>query len=525
LSVTVTLGHPLRAPRALACEPPAADEPAMRIRRRLALLPLLAALAVPLVGVGGAHAEGETCTTAIGGGLPEDDRVLLDACAAAVLVVTPNPAVPGQLVTLDGSESTSGDGSETITGLSWVFGDGATSGPSLAPSVTHTYARGIWPARLTVDFDGEPLTDSVQVTVGEPPVATLDVPTGTLQPGVRYTFDAGASADPHVDGSIVRYDWDFGDETVVLDGGPVVEHAFARDGASTEVTVTVVNDLGLSDTTSEAILVDNEPPLVQLIATPATVAVGQQLTLDASGSSDPDGAVAEYRWDLDANGHCETSTGSVPSVVAGGYPNPGVLFLKVCVRDDSTGESFKSVPVTVLRPASGGGGSGGGSGSGGSGGGSGSGGSGGSGAGGSSSRGGDGSGGSGAGPGTGAGDVFAVGLSGSAIQKLKAALARGVALSATANRSAVGTLSLNVGAREARKLRLPGRRGKRPVTIGTLRLSLRPGRTAKPKIKLKPAAARALRRAKPRSLRVTIRGSLAAGADRAAVVRVVLLRG
>ncbi len=121
--------------------------------------------------------------------------------------------------------------------------------------------------------------------------------------------------------------------------------------------------------------------------------------------------------------------------------------------------------------------------------------------------------------------MFAVGLSGAAIQRLTAALTRGVALSATANRSAAGTLALNVGARDAKKLKLPGRRGKRPVTIGTLKLSLRPGRTAKPAIKLKPAVARALRRAKPRTLRVTIRGSLTAGPDRAAVVRVVLLRG
>lgn len=493
----------------------------MRICRRLRLLPLLAVLAVPIVGVGGAHADGETCTTAFGGGaLPEYDRTFANACAAAVLVVTPNPAAPGALVTLDGSESTSGDGSDPITGFTWDFGDGATSGPGLASSVTHTYARGIWTARLTVDFDGETLSDTKQVTVGVPPVAALNAPAGTLQPGVRYTFDAGASADPHGDGSIVRYDWDFGDDTVALDGGPVVEHVFARDGASTEVTVTVVNDLGLSDTTSTGILVDNQPPLVQLIATPATVAVGQQLRLDASGSSDPDGTIAEYRWDLDANGRCETSTGLVPSVVAGGYPNPGVLFLSVCVLDDSTGMSVKSVPVTVLRPGGGGGGGvGGGSGSGGgAGGGSGASGSGGgSGTGGSSSGGGSRSGG-------GSGSVFAVGLSGSAIQRLKAALARGVALSATANRSAVGTLSLNVGARDAKALRLPGRRGKRPVTIGTLKLSLRPGRTAKPAIKLKRPVARALRRAKPRTLRVTIRGSLTAGADRAAVVRVVLLR-
>jgi hypothetical protein len=286
------------------------------------------------------------------------------------------------------------------------------------------------------------------------------------------------------------------------------------------VSVTVVNDLGLASApASAAVTVDNQLPLVQLIATPATVAVGQALTLDAGGSSDPDGSIAEYRWDLDANGSFETSTGTTASVTAGGYPNPGVLVLSVKLIDDSGGARVKGVPVTIARPATGGGGGG----AGGPGGGSVAGG--GAGGGGSGAAAGPGSGGSGGGgaAGDGADDPFAVGLSGAAIQRLKAALKRGIGLRAVANRAASGTLTMTVTARDARTLRLRAR-GKRPVAIGTLRLALSAGRTAKPAIKLTRTAASALRRVKPRMLRVTIRGAIVAGSDSAAVVRVVLLQ-
>src|SRR6185503_12081500 len=99
---------------------------------------------------------------------------------------------------------------------------------------------------------------------------------------------------------------------------------------------------------------------------------------------------------------------------------PGLLTLRVKVYDDSGGTSVKGVTVTVARPpAAGDGGSGAGSGSGGSGSGGG--------AGGSGTGAGSGGGSGGAGSGGAGGSVrdpFSVGLSGAAIQQLKAALRR-----------------------------------------------------------------------------------------------------
>ena len=58
------------------------------------------------------------------------------------------------------------------------------------------------------------------------------------------TFDGSGSSDP--DGTIMSYDWDFGDGTVVLDAGPTPTHAYAAVGLY-NVTLTVTDDAGTSD--------------------------------------------------------------------------------------------------------------------------------------------------------------------------------------------------------------------------------------------------------------------------------------
>ena len=262
-----------------------------------------------------------------------------------------------------------------------------------------------------------------------------------------------------------------------------------------------------------AIVVLNQLPNVLLTATPSTVAIGQQVALSAAGSSDPDGAIVEYRWDLDANGSFETSTGLTTSASAGGFPNAGIVQLRVKAIDDSGGATIRTVAVTVTGSDGTGGGAGAGGGAGGGG----------------KKPGGKKPGaahssGGGGGLGRITGSAFAVGFGGSAIQKLRTVLRRGVGLQAATNRTAAGTLTLTLTARDARRLHL-GRRGRKPVKIGTLRTTLSAGKPVKRSVKLTRRAARALKHAHPRLLRVTIRGTLTAGTAHASAARVVLLRG
>jgi DNA-binding beta-propeller fold protein YncE len=84
----------------------------------------------------------------------------------------------------------------------------------------------------------------VVVSPNQAPVASFSAAPGAA--GSATAFDASSAADS--DGSIVRYDWDFGDGTVLLDGGPTPTHVYTRPGRYT-VTLVVTDNEGASTTT------------------------------------------------------------------------------------------------------------------------------------------------------------------------------------------------------------------------------------------------------------------------------------
>jgi PKD repeat protein len=83
----------------------------------------------------------------------------------------------------------------------------------------------------------------VVLAPSQAPVASF---VASPQPAGRpSTFDAGASTDP--DGTVVRYDWDFGDGVSLPAGGPAPSHVYAAAGTRT-VTLTVTDADGTSTT-------------------------------------------------------------------------------------------------------------------------------------------------------------------------------------------------------------------------------------------------------------------------------------
>ncbi len=83
--------------------------------------------------------------------------------------------------------------------------------------------------------------DSVALTPAQAPVAAFSFAAAGKSAGT--VFDARGSSD--ADAEVARYDWDFGDGTVLADGGPQPEHSYAGGGPFT-VSLTVTDSDGCS---------------------------------------------------------------------------------------------------------------------------------------------------------------------------------------------------------------------------------------------------------------------------------------
>lgn len=58
----------------------------------------------------------------------------------------------------------------------------------------------------------------------------------------------------------------------------------------------------------------NQPPVAAFSASPGQANPGQSVTFDGSGSTDPQGKIVDYQWDLDGSGNFATDTGSSPTL-------------------------------------------------------------------------------------------------------------------------------------------------------------------------------------------------------------------
>ncbi len=138
----------------------------------------------------------------------------------------PYTGTAGQPVAFDGSGSSDPGG--TITAYDWDFGDGST-GSGATPS--HTYAAaGNYTATLTLtDNCGATSTCEASVTItmpdNLPPVCDAGGPyAGPTNSPIQ--FDGTGSNDP--DGTIVLYEWDFGDGST--GSGATPTHTYTQMG-------------------------------------------------------------------------------------------------------------------------------------------------------------------------------------------------------------------------------------------------------------------------------------------------------
>ncbi|GAA5227763.1 LamG domain-containing protein [Paeniglutamicibacter antarcticus] len=236
----------------------------------------------------------------------------------------------GLNVSVDGSDSSDPEGEDLE--YAWEFGDGTTANGVTA---NHVYAgAGEYTISLVVtDAHGAEHTATGKVTVqiaNTVPVAAF----GSVVSGLQVSFDAGASSD--IDGEIVSYEWDFGDET--QDSGVRPTHAYAASG-SFEVTLTVTDDAGANHSVSAEIQVQDPAELDPTAAFTASVQA-EEVTVDASGSIPPEagGDITGYAWDF---GDGTTGEGMNASHT---YTAPGTYSITLTV---SAGTNTNSVTQNV----------------------------------------------------------------------------------------------------------------------------------------------------------------------------------
>lgn len=241
----------------------------------------------------------------------------------------------GSPVILDGTGSSDPDG--TITTYAWVqmSGPPVTLTGASTPQASFT-APAVAPAGASMTFQlsvtddaGGTASDVVIVDVSNVNVApNADAgPDQNVEEAALVTLDGTGSVDP--DGTIASYSW------IQVSGPPVslsstsasqptfTAPAFA---AALEFDLTVVDDGGLG--AIDRVLVNasstNLPPVADA-GPDQTVGEGVLVTLDGSGSTDPDDSIASYGWSqisgpfVEIDGLLEAQpTFTAPIVGAGG---------------------------------------------------------------------------------------------------------------------------------------------------------------------------------------------------------------
>lgn len=81
---------------------------------------------------------------------------------------------------------------------------------------------------------------------------------------------------------------------------------------------------------------------------PTKPIAGKAIKLDASRSTDSDGTIADYAWDLDGDGAFETDGGSSPTLSHAF--SAGIHHITVRVTDDRGGRAYKTGTVKATKP-------------------------------------------------------------------------------------------------------------------------------------------------------------------------------
>ncbi len=214
--------------------------------------------------------------------------------------------------------ATGTDSDGLVSSYDWDFNNDGTYERTGITTTTTTYQyanNGVYSVTIRAwDDDGAFGIGSVSGTItieNQAPIVTIS--SGTLT-GDRLTNLSVAGYANDIDGSIVKYQWDFDNNGIFewsnTTAGTTTAnttHRFTNLGTQT-ISLRAWDDDNAASTTSTTVQIINIPPTVSLSASQPSVKAGGTLTFTAT-ATDTDGAgISQYQWDFNEDYNYENTT-------------------------------------------------------------------------------------------------------------------------------------------------------------------------------------------------------------------------
>ena len=241
----------------------------------------------------------------------------------------------------DGTRSIDPNG--PIGSYTWDFGDGINS---LGSKVSHAYTKaGTYFVTLTVVGSGSGRCSKVsQITSS---IHVIEGPTANFIMPERVSIGELVKIDPALskpNGTVSAVRWKLGKDTSINAASlNQIQYRFMKAGTyEIELVINIQSTSNCNTAMLMKKIIVNEPPII-VWNIPTDAALGDQLVLDASHSSDNDGIIAQYDWKIDGK-----KIGTTPIVTAANL-SAGTHTVDLMITDNSQTASQSVSKQTTVR--------------------------------------------------------------------------------------------------------------------------------------------------------------------------------
>jgi serine protease len=312
------------------------------------------------------------CTTSTcGAGLLDVGAAVTAAANAAAptagITASATTMTAGTTVSLDGSASTA-PGTRSITGWQWAItsGAGLASFDGATNAVTarlKTTGIGSVTVQLTVtDSVGQQVTTSRTLTVTAPAAPTVGIvaSASAVTAGTPVSFD-GSSARAATGLSIAGYQWtvsaspaNLASFTSATNAATAALSTLGSSSGTFFVTLTVTDSLGQTGSASSTVAVTALGPTASISPSATTIATGNNVTLDSTGSSAPASrTLTGYQWRITAGSGIASFSGSTTGSTATVTTSAaGTFTVQLTLTDSAGAQASKTQSITVTAATS-----------------------------------------------------------------------------------------------------------------------------------------------------------------------------